>query len=113
MSQKVIKVCLAGTPAIINVIAFAKALCLIRQFGNEIFLDSTAQKLAAVEILRYDELEKYSGRELLDKLRQTLIGRSIRVPTVERARPYINLNNSASNPTFTPIWNAIGIAAPG
>ncbi|MEI6048704.1 MAG: aminotransferase class V-fold PLP-dependent enzyme [Bacteroidota bacterium] len=97
----------AGTPAIINVIAFAKALCLIRQSGNEIFLYPTAQKLTATDILYHDELEKYSGQELLDKLRQTLIGRNMRVPTVEGVRSYINLDNSASTPTFTPIWNAV------
>ena len=53
----------AGTPAIINVIAFAKALRLIQQFGSDVFLDSTAEKQAAIEILYHDELEKYSGRE--------------------------------------------------
>jgi selenocysteine lyase/cysteine desulfurase len=36
-----------------------------------------------------------------------MIGRSILVPTVEGARPYINLDNSASTPTFVPIWNAV------
>ena len=59
------------------------------------------------EILYHDELEKYSGRELLDELRQTLIGRGVRVPTAEGARPYINLDNGASTPTFTPIWDAV------
>ena len=96
----------AGTPAIINVIAFAKALRLIQQFGSDVFLDSTAEKQAAIEILYHDELEKYSGRELLDELRLTLIGSSIHVPTKEGKRPYINLDNSASTRTFTPIWKA-------
>jgi selenocysteine lyase/cysteine desulfurase len=35
-----------------------------------------------------------------------MIGRRVRVPTVEGARPYINLDNAASTPTFTPIWDA-------
>ena len=43
----------------------------------------------------------------MDELRQTLIGRGVRVPTVEGARPYVNLDNGASTPTFTPIWNAV------
>ncbi len=97
----------AGTPAIVNVIAFARALRLIQHFGNDAFQGATAEKLAATEILCHDELEQYSGRELLDQLRQTLIGRSVRVPTVEGARPYINLDNGASTPTFTPIWNVV------
>jgi selenocysteine lyase/cysteine desulfurase len=44
---------------------------------------------------------------LLDKLRQTLIGRSVRVPTAEGDRPYINLDNGVSTPTFIPIWDAV------
>ena len=97
----------AGTPAIINIIAFARALCLIRKSGNAIFMNSTSEKLAAVQILYHDELEKYSGRELLEKLRQTLIGHNILVPTVEGAKPYINLDNSASTHAFTPVWKAV------
>ena len=97
----------AGTPAIVNVIAFAKALRLIRHFGPGAFHCATAEKLTATDIQCRDELEKYSGRELLDELRETLIGRGIRVPTVEGARPFINLDNAASTPTFTPIWNAV------
>lgn len=96
----------AGTPAIVNVIAFAKALRLIRKFGNDVFPDPTAEKLTISKILYHDELKEYTGQELLDKLRQTMIGRSISVPTMEGIMPYINLDNSASTPTFTPIWNA-------
>ena len=97
----------AGTPAIVNVIAFAGALRLIQHFGDDAFQDATAEKLTATEILYHDELEKYSGRELLAELRQTLIGHGVRVPTVEGAQPFINLDNGASTPTFTPIWNAV------
>ena len=97
----------AGTPAIVNVIAFAKALRLIQQFGNAAFQDAVAEQQTATEILCHDELEKYSGRELLGEFRQTLIGRGVRVPTVEGSQPFINLDNGASTPTFTPIWNAV------
>ncbi len=97
----------AGTPAIINVIAFAKALRLIQQFGIDVFQNGQTEKLSANEILHHDELEKYSGRDLLDALRQTLIGQRIPVPTVEGTKPYINLDNAASTPTFTSIWNAV------
>ncbi len=97
----------AGTPAIVNVIAFAKALRLIQHFGNDAFQDVATKNLAATDILYHDELEKYSGRELLSELRQTLIGRGVRIPTMEGAKPYINLDNAASTPTFTPIWDAV------
>ncbi len=103
----------AGTPAIVNVIAFAKALRLVQGFGNDAFQKAIGERLAATEkraaadILYHDELEKYSGRELLIELRQTLIGCGVRVPTVEGIKPFINLDNGASTPTFTPIWNAV------
>ena len=97
----------AGTPAIVNIIAFARALQLTRQFGEDAFISPPPEKQSAPEILRHDELEQFSGRELLDQLRQTLVGGSIRVPTVEGARPYINLDNGASTPTFMPVWNVV------
>lgn len=97
----------AGTPAIINVIAFARALKLFGHFGKDAFKNVTAEKLTAGDILYHDELEKYSGRELLEELRKTFIGGGILVPTTEGTSPYINLDNAASTPTFTPIWNAV------
>ena len=97
----------AGTPAIINIIAFAKALLLLRQSGQDSFIDQTAKKIKADEILFHDELEEYTGRKLLDELRLTHIGRNVLVPTLKGTRPYINLDNAASTPTFTPIWNAV------
>lgn len=100
----------AGTPAIVNVIAFARAL---RHIGNDAFQYAAAEepvgaaKRTAAEILYRDELEQYTGRELLAELRQTLIGQGVLAPTMEGARPYINLDNAASTPTFTSIWNAV------
>jgi selenocysteine lyase/cysteine desulfurase len=97
----------AGTPATINIIAFARALRLIRKFGKDAFQSPSPENLNAAEILYHDELEPYSGRELLDALRQTLIGRGVQVPTLEGIRPFINLDNGASTPTFAPIWKAV------
>jgi len=96
----------AGTPAIVNVITFARALHLKQQAGKDLFLDPSTEELTADEILYHDELEKFSGQELLNKLRQARIGLGVPVPTMEGARPFINLDNSASTPTFTPVWKA-------
>jgi selenocysteine lyase/cysteine desulfurase len=96
----------AGTPAIINVIAFAKALGIIRKNGKNIFLNVSPVKKTARELLYEDELEGYKGKDLLDRLRKTLIGSGIQVPTMEGAKSFTNFDNSASTPTFTPIWNA-------
>lgn len=97
----------AGTPAIVNVIAFAKALRLVRELGDDAFQDPGTEELSAGAIVRHDQLEGYFGTELLDELRQTLIGRGVLVPTVEGASPYVNLDNGASTPTFEPIWRAV------
>jgi selenocysteine lyase/cysteine desulfurase len=97
----------AGTPAIVNVIAFAKALLLRRQFGNHAFESPAAVTRTAAEILRADEFDQYRGRALLHELRRTLIGRGVRVPTVDGDRPYVNLDNGASTPAFEPIWTAV------
>jgi selenocysteine lyase/cysteine desulfurase len=97
----------AGTPSIINIITFARALLIIRKSGKDYFINPSSEKLTATDILYRDELEEYSGRELLEELRQTLIGRNISVPIAEGVRPYINLDNSASTPAFTPVWNAV------
>ena len=96
----------AGTPAIINVVAFARALSLMKSTGENPFTGQTSGELTAKDILYHDDLTEYSGKELLEKLRQTHIGRSVLVPTAEGMRPFINLDNGASTPTFTPIWNA-------
>ena len=74
----------------------------MRSLGSE-----PAEKLTASDILYHDELEKYSGKELLDKLQQTLIGRDSIVPTTEGPKPFINLDNAASTPTFEPVWKAV------
>jgi selenocysteine lyase/cysteine desulfurase len=97
----------AGTPPIINIITFARALLLIRKSGKDIFLSPASEKLTADDILFHDKLENYSGRELLEELRKTLIGQDINVPSAEGLRPYINLDNSASTPTFIPVWNTV------
>jgi selenocysteine lyase/cysteine desulfurase len=97
----------AGTPAIVNAIAFARALQLTRKFGQEAFRTGSTGNRTAAEILYHDELEKYSGRELLDELRHSLIGGNVQVPTLAGTRPFINLDNGASTPTFTPVWEAV------
>jgi selenocysteine lyase/cysteine desulfurase len=97
----------AGTPPIINIIAFARALQLLRQHGIESFHDPAAEKIAPAEMLYQDDLKDLSGQQLLDELKQSLIGRSAPVPTLEGERPYINLDNAASTPTFKTVWDTV------
>lgn len=97
----------AGTPAIINTIAFAKALRIISRYGSMAFKDHIGGILSAEEILYHDEFDGYSGNELLVRLRQTMIGLNKRVPTTGGDKPFINLDNAASTPAFSPVWDTV------
>lgn len=96
----------AGTPAIINIIAFARALKMVSRYGKDIFRYPVPVKKSVQDILHTDELKGYSGLELLNQLRRTLIGRNVKIPTLHGIRSFINMDNSASTPTFTPVWDA-------
>lgn len=96
----------AGTPAIINVIALACALQMIQQSGKDIFKNCQPEKLTASEILHHDPFRNVSGIKLLEELRKTRIGLGIQVPTAKGMQPFLNFDNSASTPTFEPVWTA-------
>lgn len=96
----------AGTPAIINVIAFARALQLTVKYGKEIFGHRSNEKLTASEILYKDELSGLSGKELLEKYRQMPVMHKGKVPAAGGEKAFINLDNGASTPTFVPVWKA-------
>lgn len=92
-----------GTPAIVNVVAFARAL----QLGYDAPGDPAVAERSARDILRHDRLAEYTGRQLLDELRKTLIGQRVPVPTLSGLKPFVNLDNAASTPTFEPVWAAV------
>jgi cysteine sulfinate desulfinase/cysteine desulfurase-like protein len=58
----------AGTPAVVNVIAFAKALVLARRHGNDCFRQARIDDAAPDGILHDDGLGGLAGRELLANL---------------------------------------------
>ncbi len=97
----------AGTPAIVNIIAFAKALLILKESGVKKFELPSGEPLSANEILFQDELENFQGKELLHKLKKTLIGDGLQVPTTEGIQTFVNLDNGASTPTFEPVWQAV------
>src|SRR5512135_2617087 len=86
----------AGTPAVINAVAFARALELRRHFGSRAFEPGPRAAATALLVLRRDELLEFSGRELLHRLRQTMIGRSLPVPTEGGLLRYVHFDNAAS-----------------
>jgi len=96
----------AGTPNIINVIAFAKALLIIKHFGNDFTKEQKNRNLSLEKILYSDNLIRFTGNDLLLKLREQLVGYNLLIPIVEGKKPYVNFDNAASTPTFQPIWDA-------
>jgi selenocysteine lyase/cysteine desulfurase len=96
----------AGTPAIINCIAFAKMLQIMKKSGKDVFRESAENDLTPAEILDSAELKDLHGLEMLQALRETMIGHDTMVPTATGLRKFINFDNSASTQAFSPAWDA-------
>jgi selenocysteine lyase/cysteine desulfurase len=98
----------AGTPAVVNIVAFARALQLTKRMGNAAFAPAPgAGAPTAGDILFRDAFEGLGGFPLMRALQQTLVARSAVVPSSRGDRPYVNLDNAASTPTFEPVWAAV------
>lgn len=95
----------AGTPNIINVICFARALQLVQKYDKNIFERKIEDNLSVNDILYQDDFLELKGKDLILSLRSALIGHNIRVPTRRGLRSYTNLDNAATTPTFLPIWD--------
>jgi selenocysteine lyase/cysteine desulfurase len=91
----------AGTPAVINTLACVRALALGPRWRP------CGPAISVEELLYADDLDGLRGQALLEALRRTVIGRELRVPTVDGLRRYVNLDNAASTPTFAPIWRTV------
>ena len=97
----------AGTPPVINIIAFAKALQLAGQNGNGFFPVPSGINLTTADILLHDDLEQSGNENLSGSLRNTLIGRDVQVPSAGGPVRFINLDNAASTPTFEPVFGSV------
>lgn len=95
----------SGTPSIVNIITLAIAIQLRKFYGKPLSENLNIQTFSPDEILYQDDLMEYSGIELLKKIKNSLIGYKILVPTIEGFQHFINLDNAASTPTFLPIWD--------
>ena len=94
----------AGTPAIINCIAFAIALKIIGKSGAEIFRVPQTAKVSASEIFQNNTRNSLAGQDLLGHLRENMVGKNVKVPAIDGFRPFVNLDNSASTPAFEEAW---------
>jgi selenocysteine lyase/cysteine desulfurase len=97
----------AGTPSVINAIAFAAGIIVRQKYGKDCFRPINKTALSSEDILFHDESTDYKGLELLIELEKSLIGKNLVVPTQEGFSSYINFDNAASTPTFFPVWNVV------
>ena len=95
----------AGTPNIINVICFARALQLVQKFDRNIFVNKPNDTISIKELLYHNDFQELKGKDLIKNLRNKWIGHNIRIPTGLGLRSYTNLDNAATTPTFLPIWD--------
>jgi selenocysteine lyase/cysteine desulfurase len=96
----------AGTPSVINIVTFARALQLAQRAGNPLLFKSDSGQLNLDQKESEQEFENETGKGLLEKLRKTIPGKNILLKTIEGDKPYINFDNSASTPAFLPVWLA-------
>lgn len=96
----------AGTPSIINIILFTKALKLCLQRGDDYIKKLSINPESTAKILYDDETLKLSGRELMNEVKNQVVGKDKTVPSIEGEIPFINFDNAATTPTFIPVWDA-------
>jgi selenocysteine lyase/cysteine desulfurase len=95
----------AGTPPVINIITFARALQLSRKYGEDIIRTTVVQEKNSQVVSDKDPLEGLKGIALLDAFRKTRIGLDLQVPTTQGNQHFINLDSSASTPAFGSVWD--------
>jgi hypothetical protein len=95
----------SGTPAVINIIALARALRLEMIYGRQVSQGPDGRGTSSGGLLTSRFMDGYRGKELLDALRDARIRLDLHVPTVQGERPFINFDRSASTHTFLPVWN--------
>ena len=94
-----------GTPAVINIITFAKALQLKSKYGESIFESNGNSGFPGKDFFYKDDFSGIKGKELLSRLRDNVVGKDVDVPTEKGNLFYVNLDNAASTPALKPVWD--------
>ena len=94
-----------GTPAVINIITFAKALQLKSKYGESIFESNGNSGFPGKDFFYKDNFSGIKGKELLARLRDNVVGKDVDVPTEKGNLFYVNLDNAASTPALKPVWD--------
>lgn len=96
----------AGTPAVINILAFTLALKGMKANDTGQPEGDSDDPGLIRKVFGDDGLTNLKGNDLLIRLRLDLIGKDLIVTTSQGNLSYINLDNAASTRTFIPIWEA-------
>ena len=94
----------AGTPAVVNIVAFAVALQMQEKHGTDIFR-STLSSCGEKENVNH-EYSDLHGEQLLEQLIDEMPGKNFSIPGKKGALPYVNLDSSASTPALYPTFEA-------
>jgi selenocysteine lyase/cysteine desulfurase len=97
----------AGTPPIVNIIAFACLLRLSRNFEIRNLQEQASDNSYGKYLLHHDDTDGLSGLDLFMELRKELIGNQMPVITKRGEQPYINFDNAASTQTFRQVWDTV------
>jgi selenocysteine lyase/cysteine desulfurase len=95
-----------GTPAIINVIAFARALQLKGKNYKTIPGEFTQVETPVESILYGHPEQDLSQTSGSGRLKRLVTGREVMVPTADGVHRFINLDQAASTPALLPAWHA-------
>lgn len=97
----------AGTPPVISAITLARASQLAEHGARNISAAAGMPQMSARDILYSDEFGAKKGVELLEALRRTETGYGEKTVTEQSQGRYIHLDNAASTPTFSPVWDSV------
>ncbi|HNQ82969.1 MAG TPA: aminotransferase class V-fold PLP-dependent enzyme, partial [Bacteroidales bacterium] len=97
----------AGTPSVINAIAFTSALDMKKKTNaGELIQIKPENTEPAQDHLVENEYNDLNGEELLAYLRDSVVGKDITVEAGGENVTYLNLDHGASTRAFWPVWEA-------
>ncbi|MDX9906955.1 MAG: aminotransferase class V-fold PLP-dependent enzyme [Bacteroidales bacterium] len=97
----------AGTPSVINAIAFSSALEMKKKTNaGELIQIKPENTEPALNHLVENEVNDLKGEELLAYLRDSVVGKDVTVEASGENVTYLNLDHGASTRTFWLVWEA-------
>lgn len=96
----------AGTPAVLHAVALARGLQLAHARYEVLKPGLKPGSATARQILFDDPFLNLKGRDLLERLRDSLRTKIAYVPVEHGEAPFIHMDHAASTPALLPVWQA-------